>query len=83
MEWTYILTITCIFLGITYILIDIQVGMGGLNKRIDDLKESFNIKLDARIKPIEMALNNHITETDRKIDALDAKVTKILEKLDK
>ena len=36
------------------------------NKRIDDLKELFKTELN----PIKENLDNHITETDKKIDSL-------------
>ena len=61
-----------------------------INNSMIHLEKLFDSKLEAKIKPIEIALNNHITDTDKKIDALDAKVSKlevgqrlILEKLEK
>ena len=35
----------------------------------------------AELRPINEKLDNHITDTDTKIDALDAKVSKLLELL--
>lgn len=43
------------------------------NKRIDDLKELFK----AELKPINEKLDNHITDTDKKIDALQKDLTEI------
>ena len=69
-----------------------------LNRRLDDqnkwldtrfndfaksFKDYFDAKLDAKIKPIEIALSNHVTDTDKKIDALDKKVDGLDKKLDR
>ena len=37
------------------------------NKRIDDLRDLFKSELESKIKPIETALNNHITDTHKEI----------------
>ena len=54
-----------------------------LGKRVDDLKDLFR----AELAPINEKLNNHITDTDKKIDALDTEIKEIRkeinEKLDK
>ncbi len=41
----------------------------------NDLKDLFR----AELRPINEKLDNHITDTDKKIDALDAKITKLNE----
>ena len=64
------------------------------NKRFDDLRDLFRSErdllrseLEAKIKPIEIALNNHITDTTKEIKTLNNRIidtTKALsDKLDK
>ena len=54
-----------------------------INKRIDDIKELFKAELKAELSPINQKLNNHITDTDRKIDDLSKQVKEVNEKLDR
>ena len=46
-------------------------------KGMDDLKELFKAELDFKIRPIEIALNNHITDTNKDIKALTYRVDNI------
>ena len=48
-----------------------------LGKRIDDLKELFR----AELRPINEKLDNHITDTDKKIDELRKEVNDKLDRL--
>ena len=84
-------------MGMTEILISglliiigavLTLAINGINRQIDTLKELFKTQFDntrelmeARLKPIDDKLNNHITDTDKKIDELNKKVDLILEKL--
>ena len=57
------------------------------NKRIDDLRDFLRSEtastrelFKAELKPINEKLDNHITDTDKKIDSLTKKIDKLLEK---
>lgn len=50
-----------------------------IDKRFEDLKELFKSELTAKITPIEIALNNHITDTHKEIKALNDKFNKLEE----
>ena len=73
---------------------DINKRFDDQNKRFDDLRDLFRSErdllrseLEAKIKPIEIALNNHITDTTKEIKTLNNRIidtTKALsDKLDK
>ena len=72
MDWSYILTIIGI-LSVVIALFNFNV-----NKRIDDLKELFK----AELKPINQKLDNHITDTDKKIEKLDVKIQGLEKKME-
>ena len=74
MESINIIEIITILAGITGLLTLFNFGF---NKRIDDLSHTFNKRIDdlkdlfkAELEPIKKDLNNHVTETDKKIDDL-------------
>lgn len=52
----------------------INKRIGDFNKRFDDLKDLFR----AELKPINEKLDNHITDTDKKINELTKKVDRLL-----
>ena len=55
-----------------------------IDKRFDDFNSSIEnileVKLDAKIAPINEKLGNHITDTDKKIDKLEFKIDQLLDK---
>ena len=42
----------------------------------------FDKRLDDKIKPIETALNNHLSDTNKKIEKLDQKIDTLDKKID-
>ena len=72
MEWQILI----LFIGLLAFIFHLNNSLkNDFNKRIDDLKEMFR----AELSPINEKLNNHITGTDKKIDALDTKIIRLEE----
>ena len=57
---------------------DINKRFDDQNKRFDDLRDLFKSELESKIKPVEIALNNHISDTTKEIKALSDKLDKII-----
>lgn len=50
--------------------------------RLSDMKDYFEARLKAELVPINNQLSNHITDTNKRIDALEHGQKEILKKLD-
>ena len=75
MEWGQVLTI----------IFGMSAVVGGfvflISKRIDDLKDSIIQPLDAKLTPINEKLDNHITDTNKKIAQLSENINENNDKL--